>query len=345
MGLSNLEQHAPQMGRRSHLVKTLTANPNNILPVTFPEDTTNGTDGDDWSALSLEAAAQQLLNRFELLKLQANPLGTVLAWAGSSAALPSKYLICDGSAISRTTYASLFAQVGTAFGPGNNSSTFNLPDLRDKFVMGSSTGNALGATGGENSHVLTANEMPTHNHATTISGAGAHGHLATSSNAGEHSHAATAGTAGGHSHGASTGNDGEHSHYIRGDGSSGGTGYWAPALVQAASWNDYAGGPTGGTPPTNGSTPADSNPLNASGAAKDAIPPQGSGHSHAVTVAAVGDHTHTVAIADALNHSHAINVTGVGDHTHTISNPNAGGGAAHENRPAFVALAYIIRAL
>ncbi len=62
------------------------------------------------------------------------PPGTILNFGGIS--IPSGYLICDGSAISRTTYASLFNSIGVAFGAGDGATTFNLPDLRGRFVRG-----------------------------------------------------------------------------------------------------------------------------------------------------------------------------------------------------------------
>jgi microcystin-dependent protein len=62
------------------------------------------------------------------------PVGTVLPYAGSSA--PTNYLLCDGSAVSRTSYAALFAIVGTTYGVGDNSTTFNLPDLRGRIPAG-----------------------------------------------------------------------------------------------------------------------------------------------------------------------------------------------------------------
>lgn len=66
-----------------------------------------------------------------------NPIGTVIAFAGNSA--PAGYLICNGAAVSRTTYAKLFAIIGTTYGAGDGSATFNLPNLTDKFIMGSGT--------------------------------------------------------------------------------------------------------------------------------------------------------------------------------------------------------------
>ena len=63
--------------------------------------------------------------------------GFVKWYAGENA--PNGWLVCDGSAISRTTYAALYAIIGTTYGSGDESTTFNLPDLVDKFIEGSST--------------------------------------------------------------------------------------------------------------------------------------------------------------------------------------------------------------
>jgi microcystin-dependent protein len=75
------------------------------------------------------------------------PAGTIMAYGGASA--PDGYILCDSSAISRTTYARLFAVISTTFGVGDGSTTFNLPDLRDKVPLGKGSNNAtLGTTTG-----------------------------------------------------------------------------------------------------------------------------------------------------------------------------------------------------
>lgn len=79
--------------------------------------------------------------------------GTIVAFGGTAA--PPGWLLCNGSAISRSTFAALFAVLGTAFGAGNGSTTFNLPDLRQRFPLGQAaagTGSTLGATGGAIDH-------------------------------------------------------------------------------------------------------------------------------------------------------------------------------------------------
>lgn len=66
-----------------------------------------------------------------------NPVGTVITMAANSA--PNGYLLCNGAAVSRTTYAALFAKIGTTYGRGDGSTTFNLPNPIDRFIQGSGT--------------------------------------------------------------------------------------------------------------------------------------------------------------------------------------------------------------
>ncbi len=100
-------------------------------------------------------------------------------------------LLCDGSEVSRTTYADLFAAVGSTYGAPSSSQNFVLPDYRAKFpvgvgTFGSGAGAALGVGGGEEKHGLSVAELPSHTHGITIgagvinSGGTADGPLATS---------------------------------------------------------------------------------------------------------------------------------------------------------------------
>lgn len=81
------------------------------------------------------------------------PVGTVLPFAGS--ATPTYYLACDGTAVSRSTYATLFAAIGTTFGIGNGSTTFNLPDSRGRVIVGSGTGAKVATFASRSGNVIT----------------------------------------------------------------------------------------------------------------------------------------------------------------------------------------------
>ena len=87
------------------------------------------------------AQGQALAHRTAYLNKRMNPIGEVIMYAGSAA--PYGYLVCNGAAVSRSTYATLFALCGTAFGQGNGTTTFNLPDLRGRFVRMTDGGSGL----------------------------------------------------------------------------------------------------------------------------------------------------------------------------------------------------------
>lgn len=101
--------------------------------------------GGDIGSLNDDLAGTQLsfLALLQALASLVVPAGAVCSFAGSSA--PDGWLVCDGAAVSRTTYASLFAQIGTAFGAGDGVATFNLPDLRGEFVRGLDSGRGVDA--------------------------------------------------------------------------------------------------------------------------------------------------------------------------------------------------------
>ena len=107
--------------------------------------------------------------------LQAGPRsfpGDLRAFAGPASTVPNGWLLAAGQAISRTTYANLFAALGTSYGTGNGTTTFNLPDLRGRIPVGLdnmggsdagrlSVSNTLGGTGGAETHTLTEAQIPT----------------------------------------------------------------------------------------------------------------------------------------------------------------------------------------
>lgn len=156
--------------------------------------------------------------------------GIVKDFAGPENKVPAGYLLCDGSAVSRTTYAALFDAIGTTHGVGDGSTTFNLPDARGRVIAGADDmggtsanrltggltagGGPLGTFGGVQTVTLTAAQ----------SGMPAHAHTASSSFSG-----------------GSAASAGAHTHDLSSIGSGG-----APATRVVASHNDV-----GGNPPTN----------------------------------------------------------------------------------------------
>lgn len=122
------------------------------------------------------------------------PVGTVFTYAGTAA--PDGWLVCSGAAVSRTTYAELFAIIGTAFGAGDGSTTFNTPMLLDRFIMGVGSAN-VGSGGGQ---LFT--DLAQHSHTSGTLSAPAHTHDASGNYvAPSHSHSASGTYALAHTHG------------------------------------------------------------------------------------------------------------------------------------------------
>ena len=202
------------------------------------------------------------------------PTGMIMAFGGSSA--PTGYLACDGAAVSRSTYDTLFGVIGTTYGAGDGSATFNLPNFRGRFGIGSSGTRPLGRTGGQENVTLTRGQLPSHSHGD--------GTLRTTS-AGSHSHSSgsySATSAGSHIHGPgtyATDEVGDHKHPFAAY-SNGGSG-----LARG-----HAGNPIVGYQTTKG----------------------GGRHSHDVTgtSAAGGSHTHGVSGNSGSAGSHSHDVSG-----------------------------------
>ena len=132
------------------------------------------------NAVGTDQIADSAVTAAKLSSDAAFTAGMLMPYAGSSA--PTGWLLAFGQEISRTTYASLFSAIGTTYGVGNGSSTFNLPDLRGRVIAGQDdmggvsadnltnvagdglNGDALGATGGSEKHVITITQMPSHSH-------------------------------------------------------------------------------------------------------------------------------------------------------------------------------------
>lgn len=121
--------------------------------------------------------------------IQSTPAGSLMPYAGSSA--PTGWLLCYGQPVSRTTYAALFTALGTTYGVGDGSTTFNLPDLRGRVIAGKDDmggtsanrltdltdgldGDVLGDAGGTESNTLDRSALP--NITLTTDSQGAHRH-------------------------------------------------------------------------------------------------------------------------------------------------------------------------
>lgn len=90
-----------------------------------------------------------------LTGIEGIPSGTIVPWSDSS--IPSGFLECTGQAVSRSTYATLFGIIGTTYGSGDGSTTFNVPDLQDNVAVSKSGTKTLGSTGGANTVTSTGN--------------------------------------------------------------------------------------------------------------------------------------------------------------------------------------------
>lgn len=141
---------------------------------------------------------KNLTSETNLMPNSVSPVGGVQLWTTNTA--PTGWLLCDGTAVNRTTYAALFAVIGTTYGTGDGSTTFNLPNFKGRIPVGRDAAqtefDTLNETGGSKTHTLSASEMPSHTHDIT------HGHSASSgTESADHAHSGTTGGGGTHNHG------------------------------------------------------------------------------------------------------------------------------------------------
>lgn len=162
------------------------------------------------------------------------PTGSVITWVGAPSSRPTGWLNCSGLAVSRTTYADLFAVIGTYFGVGDGTTTFNLPDFRGLSLVGAVSTNlgvAVGNTAG--GKVWTYGTADPFTALTHSSDNAAHTHTFTDDSQGDHTHATNHTTtatyssqtaASGHTHTyAGTGVSNGHDHTVANLGASSGT--------------------------------------------------------------------------------------------------------------------------
>ncbi len=284
-----------------------------------------------------------------------SPTGTIQLYGGAAA--PSGWLTCDGSAVSRTTYAALFTAVGTTFGSGDGINTFNIPDLRGRAPIGSGTGSGLtprtlGATDGTETHTHstpsgTSGSESSHTHSTPSGTSGSesshthagaahthdinHDHGAVTSGGGSaHSHTGPShshddGTLAADSHTLTTTEMPSHSH------SAGPTIYWNASDTHQ---HNTSGGMAEGTSSVMGSS-SQQLVIGSTGG--------GGGHTHTVSgstgsagTGATGNesaHTHSVDVAAlgvTASGAASATTTGAGSsHTHSTPAGTSGAGSSH----------------
>lgn len=218
------------------------------------------------------------------------------------------WIACDGRALSRTTYAVLFAAIGTRYGAGDGATTFNLPDARERALIGAGVGLeasrlgeaapvAPGWAGGEGRHALSLAELPAHAHTASTEAAGQHTHSGATSGVGDHTHAGYTDAQGQHAHNAWTDVQGQHQHAYKMAGSGG-----APFLAGAVTYGNI-----------------------------DMLTTPDGAHGHSIGMDAQGNHAHNVQTYGGGAHSHSIAVDASGQHTHNVTVASAGQGQAHSS--------------
>lgn len=243
------------------------------------------------------------------------PVGAIFMW-GVNNSCPAKTLQAGGDEVSRTTYSELFGVIGTTFGAGDGSTTFNVPDIRDRVVVGDATMGGLGDaarisnyttsgpnnTGGQDDVVLVLANSPAHTHtwgATSGSNSASHTHYVSG----------TSGTVSAwHTHYTTVNSTGSHNHSYTRYSSQSNNLQGASSTVHDNIWRSTTSSNTG-----------------SSGT-----------HNHGGTSGnPSANHTHS--FADTSNNQSA-------NHTHYTSGTtsSSGSGTAHDNMPPFIVLTYCI---
>lgn len=270
----------------------------------------------------------------------AAPTGSVICYTGTTP--PAGYLECNGREYLRSEYSALFTVIGTRFGNGNGTTSFNVPDLRGEFVRGWDNGRGVDPDRNRTLGSHQGDTFRSHRHTGTTASDGSHSHDASTSSAGNHSHSGSTSTNGQHGHGASTSYEGNHSH----SGSTNTTGNHSHSY-RSSKARDSGGGDRGIV----GWGQGTSYTYSASGAIHDA-----GNHSHSISTNTTGGHRHDIYISEAGNHNHSFSTNTTGSHSHTVSVTAAGShshsfttntedsGGGSETRPRNTALMYIIKA-
>ncbi|EBO3406935.1 tail fiber protein, partial [Salmonella enterica subsp. enterica serovar Enteritidis] len=226
--------------------------------------------------------------------------GQVIMFAGKNA--PAGTLLCNGAAVSRTTYAELFAAIGTLYGAGDGSTTFNLPAMLEGTVV---THTQKPETVGTS----TAGEVLKHTHGASSAAAGSHSHGASTGAAGDHAHTGWTDQQGHHAHTGSTNAAGDHQH--------GGVVPSSPAFVGYGVYREI-----------------DNDAMYSEGYTGSA-----GNHTHSFSTDGAGGHTHSVGMNGSGNHTHTVSVGQAGEHSHAVTVSSSGG---DRNLPAGLRMIYCI---
>lgn len=279
-------------------------------------------------------------------EVKANGLGkpgTVIMWGGTVDNVPEGYLLCNGAAYDRTTYDKLFASIGYVHGGSGNN--FNVPDLRDKFITGAGSQYNTSDEGGSNTVVLTEAELPTHTHIidnTDISHTHALDAGATASVVNDNTPLSVSGSTdddtGKHIHSSgATSDPGNHTHSI--------TDVQHAHSMAGFNQEDSAER-SAGLIVDDDRRPNENTGWATRGAFTGITGTNGGGsHTHTISVTNLNsEHNHTLTASGNANHNHDLEgntASSLGDHDHTAQ--TTGADVAHENRPPYYALVYLIQ--
>jgi microcystin-dependent protein len=331
--------------------------------ITLTGNTLNIIDGGGTQSIDLTPLVNSAINQAE------TPSGAIFAFPTSTP--PAGYLACNGQAVSRSTYASLFSLIGSSYGSGNGTTTFNLPNYNGEFLRGWDNGQGTDldaatrtdrgdGTTGDVVGSKQANQTLAHNHtinppATTSNSRGNHLHTidppSTNSNTtGNHGHTidppnTNTNTTGAHAHtvdppNTATTTNGNHRH-----GPLNGNGYLNTGTNVGNNGTGYAYG---------------TNPTTWGGVGSSGATGFAGNHNHTVNIAAFnsaanGNHAHSVNIAafnssTTGNHAHTtdisqFNSSTAGNHSHTTNIPqfNSGNNGGTETRPTNVSVLWCIK--
>ena len=279
-------------------------------------------------------------------EVKANGLGkpgTVIMWGGSSSNVPEGYLLCNGAAYNKITYAALFDAIGTIHGGDATTNNFRVPDLRDRFIVGEGSRYVSADTGGFNSVSLNEDQLASHTHIINDRDL-SHSHsLDESSIENDDTPIEVDGsttTNGTHNHSASSEANGFHNHTVTDPGHShGGT----TNIIQLGG---QFGFPNLGDPFPNTQSLQQSQigDLIASNTTSIGLVSNGS-HNHTINVGTTNSgHSHDILASGTATHNHDLvgnTSSALGDHNHSAQ--NTGLGESHENRPPYYALVYLIQ--